>query len=86
MKKSGLPAGVDAKPGKENEVLLFLKSFKPLASDVAGTVSWQALKIGPFQDQGICTAVNTLRKLPPSIFLMSFLLYPLSSNPFVMRG
>ena len=46
MKKSGLSAGVDAKPGKENEVLLFLKSFKPLASDVAGTVSWQALKIG----------------------------------------
>ena len=47
MEKFALLARVEAKPGKENEVLGFLKSALPLAEGEAGTVRWYALKIGP---------------------------------------
>ncbi len=40
-------ARVEAKPGKENEVLSFLKSALPLAQAEPGTVRWYALKLGP---------------------------------------
>jgi quinol monooxygenase YgiN len=47
MEKLALLARVEAKPGKENEVLEFLKSALPLAQDEPETVRWYALKIGP---------------------------------------
>ena len=47
MEKFALLARVEAKPGKENDVLSFLKSALPLAEDEVGTVRWYALKIGP---------------------------------------
>ncbi|MEO7923108.1 MAG: antibiotic biosynthesis monooxygenase [Chitinophagaceae bacterium] len=47
MEKLALLARVEAKPGKENEVLEFLKSALPLAEAEPGTVRWYALKIGP---------------------------------------
>jgi quinol monooxygenase YgiN len=47
MEKLALLARVEAKPGKENDVLEFLKSALPLAQDEPGTVRWYALKIGP---------------------------------------
>ena len=47
MEKLALLARVEAKPGKENEVLEFLKSALPLAKDEPDTVRWYALKIGP---------------------------------------
>ncbi|MEP6713534.1 MAG: antibiotic biosynthesis monooxygenase [Ferruginibacter sp.] len=47
MEKFALLARVEAKPGKENEVLEFLKSALPLAQAEADTVRWYALKLGP---------------------------------------
>ena len=47
MEKFGLLARLEAKPGKENEVLQFLKSALPLAEEEAGTVRWYAIQIGP---------------------------------------
>ena len=47
MVKVALLVRLEAKPGKENEVLSFLKSALPLAEDEVGTVHWYALKIGP---------------------------------------
>lgn len=47
MEKFALLARVEAKPGKEKEVLAFLKSALPLAQAEAGTVRWYALQIGP---------------------------------------
>ena len=47
MEKFALLARVEAKPGKENEVLEFLKSALPLAEEEPGTVRWYALQIGP---------------------------------------
>ena len=47
MEKFALLARVEAKPGKENEVLEFLKSALPLAEAEPATVRWYALKIGP---------------------------------------
>ena len=47
MEKFALLARVEAKPGKENEVLEFLKSALPLAEAEADTVRWYALKLGP---------------------------------------
>jgi quinol monooxygenase YgiN len=47
MEKFALLARVEAKPGKENEVLEFLKSALPLAEAEEDTVRWYALKIGP---------------------------------------
>jgi quinol monooxygenase YgiN len=38
---------VEAKLGKEKEVLEFLKSALPLAEDESGTVRWYALQLGP---------------------------------------
>jgi len=48
MEKFALLARVEAKPGKENEVLAFLKSALPLAVAETETVRWYALQIGPF--------------------------------------
>ncbi|WP_312751984.1 putative quinol monooxygenase [Epilithonimonas hominis] len=47
MEKFAILARVEAKPGKENEVLEFLKSALPLAQGEPGTVRWYALQIGP---------------------------------------
>lgn len=47
MEKFALLARVEAKAGKEKEVLEFLKSALPLAEQEPGTVRWYALQIGP---------------------------------------
>ena len=47
MEQFALLARVEAKPGKEQDVLDFLKSALPLAQAEAGTVRWYALQIGP---------------------------------------
>jgi quinol monooxygenase YgiN len=47
MEKLALLARVEAKPGKEAEVLAFLKSALPLAEREKGTISWYALQLGP---------------------------------------
>lgn len=47
MEKFALLARVEAKPGKENDVLNFLKSALPLAEAEPDTVRWYALQIGP---------------------------------------
>jgi len=47
MEKFALLVRVEAKPGKENEVLEFLKSALPLAQREEGTVRWYALQLGP---------------------------------------
>ena len=45
MEKFALLARVEAKPGKEQEVLAFLKSALPLAEAEPDTVRWYALKL-----------------------------------------
>ena len=45
MEKFALLARVEAKPGKENDVLAFLKSALPLAEAEPDTVRWYALQI-----------------------------------------
>ena len=47
MEKFAIIARVEAKAGKEKEVLAFLKSALPLAEGEPGTVRWYALQIGP---------------------------------------
>ena len=47
MEKFVLLARVEARPGKEEQVLEFLKSALPLAEAEPGTVRWYALQIGP---------------------------------------
>jgi quinol monooxygenase YgiN len=47
MEKFALLARIEAKPGKENEILEFLKSALPLAQDEPDTVRWYALQLGP---------------------------------------
>jgi quinol monooxygenase YgiN len=47
MEKYALLARVQAKPGKESEVLNFLKSALPLAQQESGTIRWYALQLGP---------------------------------------
>lgn len=47
MEKFALLARVEAKAGKENEVLAFLKSALPLAEAEEQTVRWYALQLGP---------------------------------------
>jgi quinol monooxygenase YgiN len=47
MEKFALLARIEAKPGKEQEVLDFLKSALPLAQEEPGTIRWYALQIGP---------------------------------------
>ena len=46
MEKFALLARVEAKPGKETEVLAFLQSALPLAQEEPDTVRWYALKLG----------------------------------------
>ena len=46
MEKFAILARVEAKEGKEKEVLEFLKSALPLAEGEPGTVRWYALQIG----------------------------------------
>lgn len=47
MEKFAILAKVEAKAGKEKEVMEFLKSALPLAEGEPGTVKWYALQIGP---------------------------------------
>ena len=47
MERFAILARVEAKPGKEKEVLAFLKSALPIAIGEAGTVKWYALRLGP---------------------------------------
>ncbi|MEJ7914360.1 MAG: antibiotic biosynthesis monooxygenase [Chitinophagaceae bacterium] len=47
MEKFALLARVEAKPGKEAEVLAFLKSALPLAKAETETIRWYALQLGP---------------------------------------
>ncbi|MDB5062483.1 MAG: hypothetical protein JWP67_2326 [Mucilaginibacter sp.] len=47
MEKFALLARVEAKPGKENEVLSFLKNALPLANAEPDTIRWYALQLGP---------------------------------------
>ena len=47
MEKFAVLAKVEAKPGKENEVLAFLKSAREIAMGETGTVRWYALQLGP---------------------------------------
>jgi len=47
MERFAILARVEAKAGKENEVLEFLKSALPLAQGEPGTIRWYALQIGP---------------------------------------
>ena len=45
MEKIGILVTVEAKPGKENQVLEFLKGALPLAQSEAGTARWYAFRI-----------------------------------------
>ena len=47
MEKFAILARVEAKAGKEKDVLAFLKSALPLAMGEADTVRWYALQLGP---------------------------------------
>ena len=47
MEKFAILARVEAKQGKEKEVLAFLQSALPLAEGEPGTIRWYALQIGP---------------------------------------
>ncbi len=47
MEKFAIFARVEAKPGKEAEVLEFLKSALPLAVGEPETIRWYALQMGP---------------------------------------
>jgi len=47
IEKLALLARVEAKPGKENEVMAFLKSALPLAESEPDTIRWYALQLGP---------------------------------------
>lgn len=47
METFAVLARLEAKAGKEKEVLEFLKSALPLAKGEPGTIRWYALQIGP---------------------------------------
>lgn len=47
MEKLALLARLEARPGKEQEVLEFIKSALTPAQDEPATVRWYALQIGP---------------------------------------
>ncbi len=47
MEKFAILARVEAKPGKEKDVMEFLKSALPMAQAEKDTVRWYALQIGP---------------------------------------
>jgi quinol monooxygenase YgiN len=49
MSKLAVWAQLEAKPGKEKEVEAFLKSAQPLAEREQGTITWYAIKMGPYQ-------------------------------------
>src|SRR6476660_775930 len=58
MEKFAVLARLEAKPGKESEVMEFLKSALPLAQGEPGTIRWYALQIGP-STFGICDTFET---------------------------
>ena len=47
MEKFALLARMEAKPGKEQDVLAFIKSALPLVQDEPDTVNWYGWQIGP---------------------------------------
>lgn len=47
MPKFALYVPLEAKPGKENEVMDFLRSAVPLVQAEPGTISWYAIQEGP---------------------------------------
>jgi quinol monooxygenase YgiN len=47
MEKLALLAGLEAKPGKEQEVSEFIKSALALAQNEPETIRWYALRLGP---------------------------------------
>jgi quinol monooxygenase YgiN len=47
MDKLALLVLLDARPGKEQAVVEFLKSAQPLVLQEAGTTTWYAYRIGP---------------------------------------
>jgi quinol monooxygenase YgiN len=47
MERFAILARVEAKPGKETDVLAFLKSALGIAMGETGTVRWYALQLGP---------------------------------------
>jgi quinol monooxygenase YgiN len=47
MDTRAILALLEAKPGKEKELEVFLKSAKPLAVTEPGTTTWYAVKLGP---------------------------------------
>jgi len=47
MEKFALLARLEAKPGKEHELMEFLKSALPLAEKEPDTVRWYALQLAP---------------------------------------
>lgn len=47
MEKLALLVRLEAKPGKEKEVLEFIKGALPLAQQEPDTVRWYALQLGP---------------------------------------
>ena len=47
MERFALLARVEAKPGKEADVLAFLRSALPLAEAEPDTIRWYALQLGP---------------------------------------
>jgi len=49
MSQLAIWAQLEAKPGKEKEVEEFLRSARALAEKEPGTVTWYAVKMGPYQ-------------------------------------
>lgn len=47
LEKFAILARVEAKAGKEKDVLEFLQAALPLAHEEVGTVRWYALQLGP---------------------------------------
>ena len=43
----GILARMEAKPGKEDEVAVFLEGALPLVQAEPGTVTWYAIRLGP---------------------------------------
>jgi quinol monooxygenase YgiN len=47
MEAIGLLVTLEARPGKEADAEVFLKSAQPLAINEKGTLKWYAIKLGP---------------------------------------
>lgn len=47
MDRFAISATLEAQPGKESEVELFLKSAQPLVTQEVGTTTWFAFRTGP---------------------------------------